>query len=76
MNWLAILQSWFTPNRKMWGIIKWNLAGIEIKIILELKKAIQKLCDEIPEDLMKRSIMCMTSRIQDWEKGRGAIVNA
>ena len=59
----------------MWGIIKWNLARIEIKTILELKKTIQKLWDGIPEDVVKRSIMSMTSRIQDWEKGRGAIVN-
>ena len=59
----------------MWGIIKWNLARIEIKTILELKKTIQKLWNGIPDDLVKRSIMSMTSRIQDWEKRRGAIVN-
>ena len=76
MNWLTILQSWLTPNRKyVVCIIKWNLARIEIKRILELKKTIQKMWDEIPEDVVKRSIMSMTSRIQDWEKGRGAIVN-
>ena len=32
--------------------------------------------DGISDDVVKRSIMSMTSRIQDWEKGRGAIVNA
>ena len=63
------------PIENMWGIIKWNLARIEIKTILELKKTIRKLWDRIPDNVVKRSIMSMTWRIQDWEKGRGANVN-
>ena len=49
-------------------IIKWNLTRIKIKTILELKKTIQKLLDGIPDNVVKRLIMSMTSRIQDWEK--------
>ena len=53
------------PIESIWDIIKWNLTRIEFKTILELKKTIQKLWDGIPDDVVKRSIMSMTSRIQE-----------
>ena len=51
------------PIENMWSIIKWNLARIEIKKILEPKRLIQKLWDGIPDDVVKKLIMSMTSKI-------------
>ena len=63
------------PIENMWGIMKWNLARMEITSILELKKAVQKLWDGISEEVVWKSILSMTSRILECEKCKGAIVN-
>ena len=59
----------------MWGIMKWNLARMEITSILELKKAVQKLWDGISEEVVWKSILSMTSRILECEKCKGEIIN-
>ena len=55
--------------------MKWNLARMEITSILELKKAVQKLWDGISEEVVRKSILSMTSRILECEKWKGAIIN-
>ena len=63
------------PIENMWGIIKWNLARMKITSILEFKKAVQKLCDGISEEVVWKSILSMTSRIFECEKHKGAIIS-
>ena len=63
------------PIENMWGIMKWNLARMVNTPTLELKKAVQKLWDEISEEVVWKSILSMTSRILECEKCKGAIIN-
>ena len=66
IDWSAYIPD-LNPIENMWRIIEWNLARIEIKTIFDFKKTIKKLWNGIPDDGVKRSIMSITSRIQDWE---------
>ena len=63
------------PIENMWGIMKWNLARMEITSIFELKKAVQKLWDGISEEVVRKSILSMNSRILECEKSKGTIIN-
>ena len=63
------------PIENMWGIMKLNLARMEITSIFELKKAVQKLWDGISEEVVKKSILSMNSRILECEKSKGTIIN-
>ena len=55
--------------------MKWNLARMEITSIFELKKAVQKLWDGISEEVVRKSILSMNSRILECEKSKGTIIN-
>ena len=74
IDWPAYSR-YLNPIENMWGIMKWNLARMEITSILELKKAVQKLWDGISEEVVWKSILSMTSRILECEKCKGAIIN-
>ena len=63
------------PIENMWGIMKLNLTRMEITSIFELKKAVQKLWDGISEEVVKKSILSMNSRILECEKSKGTIIN-